>query len=92
MEKQSPLLRLWELGKDDHGGLVGAICSASIGVLCGMLPYFAAAQIIIGFLNGNKEISFTRWLCPCPTGPRSPSSKVSGSGSWKSSPGCRWAP
>lgn len=50
MEKQSPLLRLWELGKDDHGGLVGAICSASIGVLCGMLPYFAAAQIIIGFL------------------------------------------
>ena len=49
MEKQSPLLRLWELGKDYHGGLVGAICSASIGVLCGMLPYFAAAQIIIGF-------------------------------------------
>ena len=58
MEKQSPLLRLWELGKDYHGGLIGAICSASIGVLCGMLPYFAAAQIIIGFLNGNKDISF----------------------------------
>ena len=63
MEKQSPLLRLWELGKDDHGGLVGAICSASIGVLCGMLPYFAAAQIIIGFLNGNKEISFYVLWC-----------------------------
>ena len=63
MEKQSPLLRLWELGKDDHGGLVGAICSASIGVLCGMLPYFAAAQIIIGFLNRNKEISFYVLWC-----------------------------
>ena len=63
MEKQSPLLRLWELGKDYHGGLVGAICSASIGVLCGMLPYFAAAQIIIGFLNGNKEISFYVLWC-----------------------------
>ena len=63
MEKQSPLLRLWELGKDYHGGLVGAICSASIGVLCGMLPYFAAAQIIIGFLNRNKEISFYVLWC-----------------------------
>ena len=63
MEKQSPLLRLWELGKDDHGGLVGAICSASIGVLCGMLPYFAAAQIIIGFLTGNEEISFYVLWC-----------------------------
>ena len=63
MEKQSPLLRLWELGKDYHGGLVGAICSASIGVLCGMLPYFAAAQIIIGFLTGNEEISFYVLWC-----------------------------
>ena len=63
MEKQSPLLRLWELGKDDHGGLVGAICSASIGVLCGMLPYFAAAQIIIGFLNGNENVSFYVLWC-----------------------------
>ena len=63
MEKQSPLLRLWELGKDYHGGLLGAICSASIGVLCGMLPYFVAAQIIIGFLSGNEEISFYVLWC-----------------------------
>ena len=48
MQKQSPILRLWELGKNYHGGLIKAIFSAAVGVLCGLLPYFAAAQIIIG--------------------------------------------
>lgn len=43
MQKQSPMLRLWELGNDYHSGLIRAILSAAIGVLCGMLPYFAAA-------------------------------------------------
>ena len=45
MEKQSPLLRLWELGKDYHGGLVGAICSASIGVLCGIIAAWLTDRI-----------------------------------------------
>ena len=42
MQKQSPMLRLWELGKDYHGGLIRAIFSAAVGVLCGLLPYFSA--------------------------------------------------
>lgn len=58
MQKQSPMLRLWELGKDYHGGLIRAIFSAAVGVLCGLLPYFSAAQIIIGLLSGNAEIRF----------------------------------
>ena len=49
MQKQSPMLRLWELGKDYHGGLIRAIFSAAVGVLCGLLPYFSAAQIIMGW-------------------------------------------
>lgn len=40
MQKQHPLLRLWELGETHHGGLIRSILSAFIGVLCGMLPYF----------------------------------------------------
>ena len=52
MQKQSPLLRLWELGSDCHSGLLRAILSAFIGVLCGMIPYFAAAQILIGLIQG----------------------------------------
>ena len=36
MQKQSPILRLWELGKNYHGGLIKAIFSAAVGVLCGL--------------------------------------------------------
>ena len=60
MQKQSPILRLWELGKNYHGGLIKAIFSAAVGVL---LPYFAAAQIIIGLLNGNTEMQFYILWC-----------------------------
>ena len=46
MQKQNPLLRIWGWGKDEHGRLIGAVISALIAVLLGMLPYFAAAQVI----------------------------------------------
>lgn len=58
MEKQSPLLRLWALGEKEQGGLIRAILSASVGVLLGMLPYFSAAQIIIGLIRQNKNAGF----------------------------------
>ena len=65
MQKQSPLLRLWELGSDCHSGLLRAILSAFIGVLCGMIPYFAAAQILIGLIQGEQGIlSFLVHGCP----------------------------
>ena len=63
MQKQSPMLRLWELGKDYHGGLIKAIFSAAAGVLCGLLPYFAAAQIILGLLGGHTNLSFYILWC-----------------------------
>ena len=44
MKQQSPMLRLWELGEGQQGGLKRAVLSAVVGVLFGMLPYFAAAQ------------------------------------------------
>ena len=53
MEKQSPFLRLWELGESEHSGLIRAMISAAAGVLSGMLPYYAAAQIIIA-LHGRE--------------------------------------
>ena len=67
MQKQSPLLRLWELGSDCHSGLLRAILSAFIGVLCGMIPYFAAAQILIGLIQGERGhgiLSFLVHGCP----------------------------
>lgn len=63
MEKQSPMLRLWELGEGEHKGLIRAIISAFVGVLGGMAPYFAAAQIIIGLLGGNQDIAFYLVWC-----------------------------
>ena len=63
MQKQSPLLRLWELGEKEHGGLIRAILSASAGVLCGILPYVAAAQIIIGLLRGHPDTSYYLGWC-----------------------------
>lgn len=56
MQKQSPLLRIWSWGKEEHGRLTRAIASAFLGVALGMLPYFCAAQIIIKLLAGEKEI------------------------------------
>ncbi len=63
MQKQSPMLRLWQLGASHHSGLVRAIVSASLGVLGGMLPYFAAAQIIIGLLSGRTGYGFYATWC-----------------------------
>lgn len=63
MKKQSPLLRIWGWGKDEHGKLIGAVIGAFIGVALGMLPYFSAARIIIKMLNGEKEASvYLIWL------------------------------
>ena len=63
MNQQSPMLRLWELGEAQHGSLIRAILSAVTGVLCGMAPYFAAAQIILGLLSGRQEFSFYLTWC-----------------------------
>lgn len=63
MQQQSPLLRIWGWGKDEHGSLIFAIVSALIGVVLGMLSYFAAAQIIIGMLSGERLLSmYLPWL------------------------------
>lgn len=63
MEKQSPLLRVWSWGKEEHRRLIGAILSAFAGVVFGMLPYFAVAEIIIRMLAGEKELSvYLPWL------------------------------
>ena len=59
MEKQSPIGRIWELGKDEHGKLITAVILAVFGVVCGMVPYFAAARIIVLLLAG--EASFSRY-------------------------------
>ncbi|MCM1167245.1 MAG: ABC transporter ATP-binding protein/permease [Lachnospiraceae bacterium] len=57
MKKKNPVLRIWELGQDEHGALIRAVLGAFVGVALGMLPYFAAARIIVQMLSGEREIS-----------------------------------
>lgn len=68
MQQKSPMLRLWELGEQYHGGLIRAVLSASVGVLCGILPYFAAAQIIIGLIHREQYASYYLLWCAAALG------------------------
>ncbi len=64
MQQKNPILRIWELGKTQHTRLSCAMLSAFLGVVAGMLPYYAAAQMIVNLLeeNRDKSVYFT-WLC-----------------------------
>lgn len=63
MKEQSPVGRIWELGKPEHGKLIAAVVLAVIGSVCGMVPYFAAAKIIVLLLAGQTTLSaYTPWL------------------------------
>ena len=63
MEKQNPVRRIWELGKEQHGSLITAVLMAVVGVVCGMIPYVAAARIIALLLGGEAALSaYTPWL------------------------------
>lgn len=64
--QKSPLARIWELGEREHGRLIRAVILASIGVLCGIAPYIAATQVIIGLIGNEQE--FTYYLLWCGVG------------------------
>ena len=63
MKKQSPVQRIWELGRDQHGRLITAVLMAVTGVVCGMAPYFAAAKLISLLLAGERALRvYLPWL------------------------------
>ena len=63
MKEQSPIARIWELGEQEHGKLITAVILAVIGVIGGMVPYFAAAKIIVLLLDRQQTLSaYTPWL------------------------------
>ena len=62
-QTQSPLLRLWQLGRDHHGGLIAAIFCAVAGVLLGLLPYLSAGRILVALLTGQRDWNFYLLWC-----------------------------
>ncbi len=57
------LKRLWALADGEHNRLLVAIVLAVIGVLCGILPYVSAGQIISGLLLGQGTVAFFTLWC-----------------------------
>ncbi len=63
MKEQSPVQRIWELGREQHGSLIAAVVMAVVGVVCGLAPYFAAAKIIAMLLAGESVLrAYLPWL------------------------------
>ena len=63
MKQKSPVQRIWELGKEEHGRLSAAVILAVIGAVCGMVPYFAAARMITLLLAGEQALgAYGPWL------------------------------
>ena len=63
MENTSPMRRLWQLAAAEHGRLRMAIALAALGVLAGIVPYWAAAEMITALLFGAVESRFYLILC-----------------------------
>ncbi len=57
MKDKSPVGRIWKLGEQEHGKLITAVALAVVGVVCGMAPYFAAAQILVRLLTGERALA-----------------------------------
>ena len=63
MEQKSPVGRIWELGTAEHGRLITAVVLAVLGSVGGMVPYFAAAKIIVLLLGGTTALAaYMPWL------------------------------
>lgn len=63
METKNPLLRLWELGKNEHKKLKSAMVLAILGVIFGIVPFFCAAKVIVALLNNQKDFEFYVLWC-----------------------------
>lgn len=63
LKKQSPLLRLVDIGDGDVGKLLIATLLAVTGVTCSMAAYLSAARIIVALLNGNNDFNYYLMWC-----------------------------
>ncbi len=54
-QKSNPVLRIWQIAESEHGRLLLSVVLAVLGVLSGIAPYYSAAKIISGMIEGNTE-------------------------------------
>ncbi|HML36084.1 MAG TPA: hypothetical protein PKA19_01485, partial [Bacillota bacterium] len=44
---------LWQFASPHKGGYIASLMFATLGVACGMAPYFCVAQIVLALLRGE---------------------------------------
>lgn len=57
-KQPGPFSRLWSLADGYHGGYYASVIAASVGVLSGMVPYYAGARIIVALISGSASVRF----------------------------------
>ena len=57
-KKDSPVSRIWKLGKSGHSGIISATIIAVIGVLAGIIPYIMAGRITAAMIYGLGDKKF----------------------------------
>lgn len=62
-EEKSPVSLLREFAKPYQGKYIVSVVMAVLGVFSGLIPYFAAARIIVGLLGGERELQFYLIWC-----------------------------
>lgn len=62
-EKQNPVAVLLGLAEDSKGKFAESVIFAMIGVVAGVVPYFAGAKIIVALMSGNRDIRYFGGLC-----------------------------
>lgn len=65
---QSPLSRLMEFAGPCKGKLTASVILAVLGVAASMVPYFAAANIVVKLLQGVKNFSYYFLWCAIAAG------------------------
>lgn len=61
--KKTAVQWIMEFAAPFKGKFLMSTVLAVLGVACGMVPYFAAARIIIGLLDGNAQMNYYTNLC-----------------------------
>jgi ABC-type multidrug transport system fused ATPase/permease subunit len=56
-KKTSAIGRIWQIAEKEHGRLLLSVIYAVFGVIAGVVPYFAAARMVSGIIEGNRNLN-----------------------------------
>ncbi len=57
MKQKSPIAQVWELGESGHKQIIFSVVLAILGVLAGIIPFAAAAKVVVLLIGGEMTLS-----------------------------------